>query len=390
MCLIVYKEDETGVFSNRQFKSMITRNRDGLGVMYREDDRVKFEKTVGTEHDKFDLFRRHRHRESYAMHARMKTHGLINEDNCHPYELLNKDKGDEIDLYMMHNGVLADVPMTNKDMSDTWNFVEHVLKPIVKADLSILWENDQFQEWLQSKIGSSKLLFMRSDDVEFPVLILNSDAGKTHSSCWLSNENCMPSRFSYNGGSYIEAQKGSGTTANSNFPQHNSRNGSAHTNTMNGMGGTTSTGRFHNDEQRYEKFWSDRQALIPPGKKEVETSNAPSLVKPNVPKLYLPRAGDSLRQMVALSNDLIIEKDLMDTLLSLKPLGMYELKLWAQDDPDLAADIILYCYNKCTLTYEIITAEINNRDTVDEIIKLLHHVVQTTYPLLDMSKASVG
>jgi len=167
---------------------MITRNDDGLGIMYRENGRVKVAKSVGTQDERFALFREHRDKPCWAMHSRMRTHGEINEDNCHPYKIMDIDDGDPIDMYMMHNGVLSNAPSIDKKQSDTWHYVEYILKPLIKNNANLFWDNDHINSLIQDHIGkTNKFLFMRSDDVEYPVLILNHGAGVERNGMWLSN-----------------------------------------------------------------------------------------------------------------------------------------------------------------------------------------------------------
>ena len=160
---MVYKENDKSEFNANQFEAMIASNADGLGIMYVEGDRVKVLKSVGTDKAKRKLWESVKDFDNYAMHARLRTHGLVNEKNCHPYEILNMDKGDSTDLYVMHNGIIQVEKDIQKTMSDTWNFIEGVLKPIAKADINLLWNNENIQVMIQKAIGYSKLLFMRSD-----------------------------------------------------------------------------------------------------------------------------------------------------------------------------------------------------------------------------------
>lgn len=200
MCLIVLKEAKESKFTNRHFKAMITRNSQGLGVMYLNDKgRVEIDKSVGTPKQKFLLWQKHKHRDTYAMHARLTTHGLTNLDNCHPYKILSIDDGDGRDLYMMHNGVIRSAPETDKTMSDTWHFVQHILKPIVKNNIELLWDSDPFQQWLQEVIKGSKLLFMRSREkgISDNVLIINAADGKEVDGCWLSNTHSTTEHTTY-------------------------------------------------------------------------------------------------------------------------------------------------------------------------------------------------
>jgi len=195
MCLIVYKENEDAFFSNRQFKNMLKRNEDGLGIMWRENGRVKVAKSVGNNKDKFNMWKSIREQtDQYAMHARLKTHGEIDIENCHPYKVLDIDDGDPIDMYMMHNGTISNAPTDmDKDKSDTWHFVEATIKPLAKAGLiDLIWKDAAFQKWISGCIAHSKLLFMRSDDVDNPVIIFNYEKGEELRGCWLSNVMCSP------------------------------------------------------------------------------------------------------------------------------------------------------------------------------------------------------
>lgn len=192
MCLIAYKRDSKAEFSNKKFITACNRNSDGLGVMYVEDGRVKVEKTLGTLQSQLQLYRKHKNRETYALHLRFGTSGNKDEANCHPFEVLNKEEHG-LDLFMMHNGVISSYLKTNKDMSDTWHFVQH-LKDFLKADPNLLHE-ERVQHFISSYIGTSnKLLFMDSEE---NVTIINEKQGAENSGCWLSNTYSINGAISY-------------------------------------------------------------------------------------------------------------------------------------------------------------------------------------------------
>lgn len=351
MCLIVWKEGEEALFTNRQFKNMISRNSDGLGIMWREGGRVKVDKVLGSPKEKFKLFQKHRNKPYFAMHARLKTHGLINLDNCHPYEILNIDKGDSVDLYLMHNGVLSDVPDTKNNMSDTWHFVEYVIKPIAKANLDLLWNSAEFQTWLSKKLAGSKLLLMRSDTVEgqAPVLIFNEHAGTTESGCWLSNTystKTYHTNYNYhhvggNAGNKAPFQKQEGT-----LPRlQDLRTSQTHTqntckNKMHIMGDISETmDTTDEDKGKIIDFF------------RFKGSNGPYSIIP--------------------------DENLYKVVLTLQGQPLYQIRLFVLDDPDLAADIIMAFYEKNTLDYETIIKQIKDRNTIGGIVDILYHVSQT-------------
>jgi predicted glutamine amidotransferase len=195
MCLIVHKYAKDSVFTLQQFDTMINCNRDGLGIMYVDSGRVRVEKSVGSDKEKRELWMKHRDRNHYVMHARLATHGAKDVENCHPYEILNMDKGDPVDLWMVHNGVINGIKDVDTKMSDTWNFVNGVIKPIVKADIRALWQSEHLQYFIDRGIGASKLVFLTNkalkhnekDKAAYYSLTINGNAGEVVNGCWLSN-----------------------------------------------------------------------------------------------------------------------------------------------------------------------------------------------------------
>ena len=126
MCLIIYR-DKSQIVTDDFAKDVATRNRDGWGFMYNHPETNKVITKKGLVLDDFFT---HYHPVQEAdipciIHFRMKTHGAINLDNCHPYEIC---KG----VYFMHNGCIK-VETPTKDintLSDTAIFVRDILRPM--------------------------------------------------------------------------------------------------------------------------------------------------------------------------------------------------------------------------------------------------------------------
>ena len=57
-----------------------------------------------------------------TIHFRYATHGTIDTDNCHPFEICGR-------FAVMHNGIIDTVPIIDKARSDTWHWANHVLAP---------------------------------------------------------------------------------------------------------------------------------------------------------------------------------------------------------------------------------------------------------------------
>jgi hypothetical protein len=362
MCLIVWKEGHKAQFTNRQFKNMISRNSDGLGIMWRETvdgvERVLVEKVLGSPKDKFKLFQKHRDKEYYAMHARFKTHGLVNLDNCHPYKILSIDDGDPIDLYMMHNGTIQDVPDSDVGMSDTWHFAEYIIKPLAKNNLDFLWNSDAFHVWLQKKISGSKLTLMRSDHPEggAPVLILNHGAGTMVTGCWLSN-----------------------TYSTSGYTNHNSTNynrGNASTNApFQHRTGTNLPATIEKQPVITRKPQEEGSVIMGPHKDRGTTTTPTSVTNEDEAR---GRVIDMFRrQGTEGPYSIIPDENLYNTACMLRGLPEYEVRLFVMDDPDLSADIIMAFYEKNTMKYEHIMRLIRNPDTLKGVVALVMHVAAT-------------
>lgn len=217
MCLIVYKQGEDASFSNNNFKRAINNgNEDGFGIMYVEDGRVKVEKSLGKPEEQLSLYKTLKGKDTFALHLRLKTHGEVDEENIHPFCILNKDDGDPIDLFMMHNGVIrCDSP--DKAYCDSYNFAKYYLKPMLKADPYLI-DNKYWQEMVVDYIGvTNKLLFMNSEGETW---IINEDKGEYVDGSWLSSPHYIKGAkkdwySSYNNGSNKSTYTGYG---NRNYP----------------------------------------------------------------------------------------------------------------------------------------------------------------------------
>jgi hypothetical protein len=125
--------------------------------------------------------------DSYAMfHARYATHGVKNEENCHPFKVGGRD-----DTYLAHNGIL-DLKIPNGDKrSDTRLFAEDILPMIggVKAldDDNI---NDMVSRWSR---GSKIVIFTLDPAAKYDCYIINEDAGHwDNDGIWWSNSSYLP------------------------------------------------------------------------------------------------------------------------------------------------------------------------------------------------------
>jgi hypothetical protein len=122
MCLIIETKKDIPI-SDELMRNFAERNDDGFGFMYVKDNVLETEKYVDQSVDL--LIERYQALKEYEpmIHLRMKTHGLVDHENTHPYPC---GKG----IWLMHNGVLSTGNAKDKDKSDTWHFIENVIKPL--------------------------------------------------------------------------------------------------------------------------------------------------------------------------------------------------------------------------------------------------------------------
>jgi len=177
MCLLVHQPQ--GVkFSDDFLRDVYSSNRDGLGVMFAEAGEVYVKKTLPADAQAFvDFYRAHADGRECIWHARMQTHGAIDLDNCHPYEVTPR-------VFLAHNGILATGNEWDERRSDTWHFIRNVVRPAVLGDESLVLD-PTWQAFLGDLIGSSNKFGIMTASGE--AVIINRSSGVEFAGAWLSN-----------------------------------------------------------------------------------------------------------------------------------------------------------------------------------------------------------
>jgi hypothetical protein len=177
MCLLV-NQPRTTIFDDEFLTGVYSRNQDGLGIMYAEDGKMHIFKCLpANSKDFIDFYNKHAAGRECVWHARMQTHGDVDMDNCHPYKVTDR-------IWMAHNGVLSASNDIDTKRSDTWHFINFLLRPALQADPDLLLD-DQWIKYVGKLIGNSnKFAFVRDDGV---VCVINESVGVTHQGAWLSN-----------------------------------------------------------------------------------------------------------------------------------------------------------------------------------------------------------
>ena len=129
--------------------------------------------------------------DSYAMfHARYATHGVKNEENCHPFKVKNS-----YDTYLAHNGIL-DINISAGDRrSDTRIFAEDTLPAmggVTALDDDHVWA--MVSKW---SIGSKIAIFTLDPNAKETCYIVNESAGFwDNEGMWWSNSTYKQSTWS--------------------------------------------------------------------------------------------------------------------------------------------------------------------------------------------------
>jgi hypothetical protein len=182
MCLLVSQPAST-VFTEDFLQGVYAYNSDGIGVMFANENGLNILRCVPkTEADFIKFFRENIEGRDCAWHARMRTHGDINLDNCHPYQVISADEG--YPLYLAHNGVLATGNSKDTKKSDTWHYIQDYLRPMLLSNPQFFL-TPAFEDMVSSHIGSgNKFILM---DAFGNSVTINEQVGVIHEGAWLSN-----------------------------------------------------------------------------------------------------------------------------------------------------------------------------------------------------------
>lgn len=171
MCIAIYKEVNMEL-TQETLRNCWQRNPDGAGFMYAESGKVHIVRGLMTLAAFNEAFEPHKTKQA-VIHFRIATHGGVNAENTHPFRVHDS-------LGMIHNGIINNVSTPDATKSDTWHFVDRFIKKY-----SAHWQDEEFQELIESYIGHSKLIFL---DGEGNFKIYKENLGKWNSECWFSND----------------------------------------------------------------------------------------------------------------------------------------------------------------------------------------------------------
>ena len=189
MCIAIYKPKDK-LINKTTLKRCYDSNPDGAGFMYAQSKKLHIQKGF-FDFDKFyEAYKKHEAKKC-IIHFRIKTHGKIDETNCHPFHINDA-------LGFVHNGTISG--FGNDIHSDTIQFNEAILQKLVGKWGNLSLFEDPIVNLIEGRIGYSKLIML---DRHGNHKIFNEDKGEWDDGVWYSNTSYKPrptyyqSKFDY-------------------------------------------------------------------------------------------------------------------------------------------------------------------------------------------------
>jgi len=179
MCIAIYKPEQK-IISKTTLQECYSSNPDGAGFMYAEDKQLQIQKGFFSFDSFYDAYKQHQDKK-VVIHFRIKTHGEINETNCHPFAVNSS-------LAFVHNGIINGLD-GDKKLSDTIHFNEQILQPLVNKWGNLALFQDPMINLIEGRIGYSKLIFL---DRHGNHKIMNESKGQWDDGVWYSNNSYKP------------------------------------------------------------------------------------------------------------------------------------------------------------------------------------------------------
>lgn len=183
MCLLM-NIPATTEFDKEDILDFYDHNKDGVGVMFAENGVLHVKKILPRNaEDAWAFYNDVIKGKECIAHFRLKTHGDIDMENCHPYKVFGEGEANA-PVYMAHNGVLSTGNAADKSKSDTWHYINDIIRPCAQGSSDILFV-PAFVSLLEKHIGSTnKFIFM---DANGRVSVVNKQAFVQYKGADLSN-----------------------------------------------------------------------------------------------------------------------------------------------------------------------------------------------------------
>ena len=204
MCLIVVGNKNDVIKQKSILEDALKINHNGFGLMYFKDDNIISKKTLSTKFSDIENLIKSVMEDcpsKLALHFRFATEGVVDKINTHPISILSKEK-DGRAISLMHNSPMLPTALIDKDRSDTHQFVKYYLKPVLKSNPDLLY-NQKWLEQLNSDCEGSRLVFCDAENRSF--IYVNRKLWTKKDKVWFSNDNSFHTSswgFGHMGNSY--------------------------------------------------------------------------------------------------------------------------------------------------------------------------------------------
>ena len=192
MCLIVVGNKDKVSKQKTILENALRINNNGFGLMYFKNDEVLSKKTLSKNFvDVENLIKSvvEDCSDKLALHFRFATQGVVDKINTHPITVLNKDS-DGRSVKLMHNSPMLPTALIDKDRSDTHQFVKYYLRPVLKSNPDLLY-NQKWLEQLNADCDSARMVFADGKTNSF--IYVNKKLWEKKDKIWYSNDNCFSS-----------------------------------------------------------------------------------------------------------------------------------------------------------------------------------------------------
>lgn len=187
MCIIAAKAAGAPMPSRETIETMWEGNRDGAGIMYVENGKVKIEKGFMKYKNFIKALDRIEKRldltaTPVVMHFRITTHGGTKPENCHPFPITDSVGALQkltitTDIGVAHNGIIPIEP--RRGISDTMEYIASQLAPLKKA-LPRFYENKHAMLLIKNAI-ESRMAFLTGSGKLYTIGDFIEDGGVLYS-----------------------------------------------------------------------------------------------------------------------------------------------------------------------------------------------------------------
>ncbi len=181
MCLLIAKPAGISIPKEYLAEGALC-NPHGTGVCYATGKKLIIEKNHLWDDSHIVDLMESLHDYPALIHFRLATHGAMNYDNTHPFEIANGWAG-------AHNGII-DIPIVDKTKSDTRTFFD--ILQVILADKRIQLDSKSVLKRIGKAVGSyNKIAFLHSSG---RMGIANEDSGDWDGGAWYSNYGYLPTK----------------------------------------------------------------------------------------------------------------------------------------------------------------------------------------------------